>query len=117
MLTQELRLRKKADFDTVFKRGRSFATPFFTVRSMTTSLGHPRIGIVVSNKISKLATVRNKIRRRIRESVRSAIAGGASSMDVVIITKPLSVNASFDDIKKTVVFSFEKIGATRGARS
>ncbi len=99
MLPKKFRLSKKNDFDMVFKKGRSKSLRCFFIRWQGNQYDYPRVGIIVSNKVSKKATVRNTLKRRIREVIWNvhSLLGGT---DIIIIVKQGSVNASYSDIKR-----------------
>lgn len=98
MLPSQFRLSKKKDFDMVFKKGRSTALRYFFIRWQKNQLKTSRIGIIVSNKVSKKATIRNTIKRRIREIMWTQVPL-LGSVDIIIVAKQGSVNASYIDIR------------------
>ena len=84
---KEERLRKRKDFDRVFKEAKAFKGTIFNVYVASNSLGHPRIGIVVGRKFGG-AVQRNRIKRLLRESYRlnkGLVEGG---IDMVLLPKP-----------------------------
>ncbi|MBI4253110.1 ribonuclease P protein component [Candidatus Uhrbacteria bacterium] len=93
MLSRIHRLSGKDDFQRVFLKGERAATPFYTVRWRENALSVPRFGFVVANKISKKATERNTIKRRLRECVRKNIVLCTSPVDVVIVVKQSALGA------------------------
>ena len=99
MLPSYLRLSKKIDFDMVFKHGRSKALRCFFIRWRENQLHHPRIGIIVSNKVSKKATERNTLKRRIRE-ILWKVHREIGDTDIIIIAKQGSVNTPYKDIER-----------------
>ncbi|MBI2644930.1 ribonuclease P protein component [Candidatus Uhrbacteria bacterium] len=99
MLPKLFRLSKKSDFDTVFKQGRRKALRYFFVQWLKNEKNHPRIGIIISNKVSKKATLRNKIKRRIREIVWNMLPS-LGSTDVIILAKTGSVNIPYNAIQQ-----------------
>lgn len=101
MLPKTFRLSKKSDFDMVFKQGRSKALRYFFIRYKENQLGHPRIGIIVSNKVSKKATERNTLKRRIREIIWK-VHLSLGTTDIIIIAKQGSVNTGYSDIEKDI---------------
>jgi ribonuclease P protein component len=70
-LRKDLRLRRRADFDAVFKGGRIFADGLLVLRALPNELGHNRYGFVTSKKLGG-AVVRNRTRRRLREIARES---------------------------------------------
>lgn len=87
-------LRTAAEFQRVYKTGRTYHGPAFTLRVAATedrgAADSRAFGFVVSTKVSKSAVVRNRIRRRAREFVRRAAADGglATGRDIAVIAKP-----------------------------
>ena len=75
------------------------------VRAVASPLGHPRVGLVVP-RYSESAVDRNRLKRRLRELVRTRLLPAAPSADVVIRARREAYAASFDtleiDIQRTV---------------
>ncbi len=69
MLPPENRLKKKTDIKNVFKAGRGLKEDFLILKIARNSLNKVRFGFIVSKKVSNKATIRNQIKRRLRESV------------------------------------------------
>jgi ribonuclease P protein component len=63
MLPQINRIKKKKDFDFIFKKGKSLKTSLLVFKILKNGLDYNRFASVVSLKVSKKAVVRNKIRR------------------------------------------------------
>lgn len=101
MLSKINRLTKKKDFDLVFKRGKSDKSGFLAVRAMENNLSQSRFGFVVGKKVSKKATVRNKIKRRLRASIRGEEI--KKPADFIIIALPGAEKADFSTTRKTVL--------------
>ena len=85
--TKEERLRKRGDFDKVFKEGKAFKGAIFNAYVLRNSLGHPRIGIVVGRKFGG-AVQRNRIKRLLRESYRLNKGLVGEGIDMVLLPKP-----------------------------
>jgi ribonuclease P protein component len=68
---RELRLLNKPAFDRVFDRASRSGDEFFTVLFVANELDHPRVGMVVSKKVSPRAVDRNRLRRLVRDSFRT----------------------------------------------
>lgn len=77
------RLAKKADFERLLREGsrrtRSGYTFFVSVRAA----GPPRLGILITRKHAARATVRNRIKRCIREAFRLE-QGALGALDVLV---------------------------------
>jgi ribonuclease P protein component len=67
-----LRVRRKSEFDAIYRRGNRFSDSLFTVTYLPNTLGHPRLGLAIAARAAGDAVDRNRIRRVIRESFRLA---------------------------------------------
>ena len=102
MLSKINRIKKKKDFERIFKNSKTFRGNLFIFRIMKNNLGLNRFGFVVSQKISKKATLRNKTRRRLAEAIRSEIKNIKIGTDLVIIALPGIEKKGFSEIREAV---------------
>jgi len=83
---------------------------------MKNNLGLDRFGFVVSQKVSKRATIRNKVRRRLAEAVRAEFKNMPigtqikNGIDVVFIALPGIEKKEFSEIKEAVNNAIVKLG-------
>ncbi|MFH0776723.1 MAG: ribonuclease P protein component [Patescibacteria group bacterium] len=91
MLASQFRLRKKAEIDLVFRRGRSIGLSEFAFRFLPNSLPNSRVAVLVGTKLSKKAVGRNRIRRRLREVVRLNFAQIPVGLDLLVIARDLKL--------------------------
>ena len=72
-----------------------------------------RIGFSVSKKISKLAVIRNKIKRLLRESIRKILSESSgifiNFFDYEIIVKKEILNHSFNEILSDILSAFNTL--------
>jgi len=73
MLPLKNRLKKKKDFEKVLKQGENIRGSVMYFKVLKTKEPEPRIGFIVSKKVSPKAVERNKARRRMKEAVRSSL--------------------------------------------
>lgn len=102
MLKPENRLRKKKDFQTVFDTGKSFFASSLKLVAAKNDLEVMRAGFVVSNKVSKIAAKRNKIKRQLREIVRLQADTLKSGYDLVFAVHPKIVDSEYAQIAAEV---------------
>jgi len=102
MLPAENRLKKRKDFEYVFKRGKGFEEEVLILKIVDNNLENPRFGFVVSQKVSKKAVVRNKIKRRLREIVRKRLPSIKKKVDGVLIARPGIERKTFVELEKIV---------------
>jgi len=108
MLPKENRLKKKKDFDQVFKQGKSFKEDFLFLKTKKNKLKEPRFGFIVSTKISKKAVVRNKIKRRLREIAKGSLVRLRPGLDVVLVAQKGIEEKEFAEIKEVCEKLFRK---------
>ena len=98
-MRREQRLAKARDFAAVYRKGRAFADRLLVLRLIENGLARNRYGFVTGRGIGK-AVVRNKVRRRLREAVRSQ--GPAGSWDMVIIARRPAAEADFHWLRRSL---------------
>jgi ribonuclease P protein component len=113
MLLKENRLKKKKDFERVFSQGRNLKGDFLFFKTINNKLEDNRIGFIVSKKVSKKAVERNKIKRRLREILRSITLDNQEKIDGVFITFPSIKEKSFEEMKKEVFSLLKKAGLVK----
>ena len=69
----------------VFKKGIGYKERFLFLKIAKNGLNVSRFGFVVSQKVSKKAVIRNKIKRRLRELIRKNLPRIKSGFDGVFI--------------------------------
>lgn len=108
MLPKKYRLTKKDDFDEIHRKGRFFGERFIAIKSLKNNLSYPRFGFLVGIKVSKKATVRNRVKRRIRESVRLKLDEIKPGFDIIVLTKPEIANKEYSEIDEAIQKIFKK---------
>lgn len=94
MLPKVNRLRKPQDFAAVYQKGFRRSTPHLILRAKAVRpqasdgpQSPTRIGISVSQKVSKRAVVRNRLKRQVRQACRSLLHRLLPGWDVVIVVR------------------------------
>lgn len=85
----------------MLRAGPLLRNPLFNAYARVNDAGCARIGISVSRKVSPKAVVRNRIKRRMRESFRQQL--GLPAMDIVLIAQPASARAGADDMRAALM--------------
>lgn len=89
-------LTKRRDFDLVFKEGSSLASKNLVIYARPNELGFSRLGLAVSKKIGK-AVARNRIKRLLREAMRTMSGDISLHYDFVFVARKLSADSGMDD--------------------
>jgi len=113
VLPKQFRLRKTKEIERTVKCGRSIFFKNLGIKYLANNLLISRFAIIVGLKVSKKATVRNKIKRQIREIVRLGLSKIKSGFDVVILTKPSIVNKTYKEIEGEIYEVLEKASLLR----
>lgn len=109
MLSFKHRLKSRVDFARVLRRGNVFYGGLFNLKFFPSRLLISRFGFVVSNKISKKATKRNRIKRLLREVIREKIPEIKTGYDIIFFVKSEILN--YDDLevfKKEILETLKK---------
>lgn len=85
MISRRHRFHGYGSLRRVYREGRVARGPFFAVKALENPRrDNYRLAVVVSRKVSKSAVVRNRIRRRLYETVRHLEPGLEGPYDIVI---------------------------------
>jgi len=106
MLPRLSRLKRSRDFQNVYKRRQSWASPHlaFYVRFRTPrEEAVSRLGFVISKKIAKRSHARNRLKRRLREICRLQVLPSVSRpFDGLFVARTASAEAAFADLSREI---------------
>ncbi|MAG45007.1 ribonuclease P protein component [bacterium] len=102
MFAKKHRLTKQKDFEKVFKTGRLIFGRFLFLKILKNSLKYSRFAFIVSNKISKKAIIRNKIKRRMRAIVKKHFNEIKLEYDIIIIAKSGIETLGYEDLDNAI---------------
>lgn len=105
MLPKKNKLKKKTDFKKVFDKGKYYGSSFISLKALKNDLEYSRFGVIVGSKISKKAVERNKIKRRIENSIKET----KKNIDIVIMVKPEILKKTYKEIKEQLLSLIEKL--------
>lgn len=111
-------IKKRKDFLLAASSGKKFIVGSFILQMVKRAEDYPailavpeevRVGFTVTKRMGN-AVIRNKIKRRLREAVRPALAKhGISGHDYVIISRHKALACEFTDLQRDMEFAFRKI--------
>jgi ribonuclease P protein component len=82
------RLSRSAEFDRVFRQGRSLANRVLVLYAFPRSEeGEPRLGVSVSRRVGG-AVERNHVKRLLREAFQQESGALPAGVDVVVVARP-----------------------------
>jgi len=108
MLKAKYRLVKKRDFQQIRTRGKSVFSNFFRLRFMANQSENSRFAVVVSVKVSKKATGRNRLRRQVNEILRLNLAKIKPNQDIVIFVNNRALEKKYQELKQDLFFVLTK---------
>ena len=107
-LNKKNRLKKKKDFESVFKKGKAVKGNFLFAKYLKNDLDCSRFAFIVSSKVSKKAVVRNRIRRVLSDISRTRLKE-LGPVDVILIADKRIVEAPRDKTEQDVEAIFKKL--------
>jgi len=109
MLVRKQRLTQDRDFKLVLRRGRAFFSPAFRLKCLANQLPLSRFGLIVSSKISKKATVRNRLKRQIRAIIRLDLKKIKPGYDLVISVKQPALKFTYQQLAEELVRGLKQL--------
>ena len=94
-MAKQLALTRRAQFLAVYESGKASADNLIVVKSLANGLDAARIGFSVSKVLGK-ATVRNRIKRLLKENVR--VLDVKAGWDIVFIARRGIVKAGYHEL-------------------
>jgi ribonuclease P protein component len=95
-------LKKNADFQGVYRNGKSYANRLLVMYVLENHTDQNRIGISVSKKVGN-SVIRHHVTRLIRESYRLQEDVFDSGLDIVVIARAGAKDASYRDIESALL--------------
>ena len=93
-----LRLKNSAEFQSVYKRGARKDSRSFVVFLLANGLNYSRIGLTTPRKLG-IAVDRNRIRRRVREILRTEWPHVPRGFDIVVNPRRSSSERQFAELR------------------
>lgn len=107
---KKYKLRKNAEFRTVYRRGKSISNELLVLYIYRNGKNNfNRFGVSVSKKVGK-SVVRNRVRRLIKESYRLNSHELKQGYDLVVIARTNSKGKNYKHIEGSLMNLFKKAG-------
>lgn len=94
-------LKRNADFQNVYKNGKSYANRYLVMYVLENQTSCNRLGISVSKKVGN-SIVRHRVTRLIRESYRLQEDMFNSGLDMVVIARKSAKDKTCQDIESAL---------------
>ena len=95
-------LRRKEDFDRIYRKGKSVGDRYVVIFCMRNDLGFNRIAYLASKKVGN-SVVRHRVTRLIRESYRLHEDMFNSGLDMVVIARKSAKDKNCQDIESALL--------------
>ncbi len=102
-------LTRPQDFAALQERGTIRSHPLLSARVLRTDLAGTRFGLATSRALGS-AVARNRVRRRLRDSIRSLLPSVRPGWDVLVIARPAIVRAEHLAIRQALARLLGKAG-------
>jgi ribonuclease P protein component len=109
MLARRYRLTTTSEFLACLRKGEATGNEIVTVHLLPKTDGPRRAGVAVSRRIGGPVT-RNRVKRLLREAIRSVITEDSAPFDVVLVARSGAAQASSGEIAGAVL---RLVGAAR----
>ena len=107
MLPRVSRLKRSRDFQAVYKRRTSWASPHLVLYVRFRTAREPqisRLGFVISKKVAKRAHDRNRLKRRLREISRLRVLPAAlRPFDALVVARTPAPALSYDHLMQDLM--------------
>ncbi|TJY41702.1 ribonuclease P protein component [Cohnella pontilimi] len=115
-MQRKMRLRKREDFNRIYRHGHSFANSQFVVYwRKQTEQGCFRLGVSASSKLGG-AVVRNRMRRRVKEIVRLNAGKLQEQFDLILIVRKPALRLAYKEMEGSVLHVLRKAGLMKGGK-
>lgn len=109
MLARKFMLKDRSDFDLIKKKGKSLNSESFILRYYyDKNAPVSKFGFIVTTKVSKKASLRNKAKRALSEGVRRSIFAVKKGYLCLIIAKPVIIKKYTPEIMKEIDETLKK---------
>ncbi|MGJ3252753.1 MAG: ribonuclease P protein component [Elainellaceae cyanobacterium] len=106
-LPKTYRLRHRREFTRVYRDGIRHSTPHLILRALrlpnssdnvtddSVTERSPRIGVSISQKVSKKAVTRNRIKRQIQSAMQRLLPRMSKNWQVVVVVRPRAMQCDY----------------------
>ena len=106
----QLRVRRKSDFDSAFRKGRRFGDSLLSMTVRSNDAGVPRLGLAIAARTVGNAVARNRLRRIIRESFR-LVQHELPPVDVIVGARAAVRDAPAPHVRASLAALWSKVAS------
>ena len=97
MLKRINRLKKRYQFNYVYKSGEHFSGEHMVLYVASSKTKNIKVGLAVTKKVGH-AVVRNKVRRRLREIIKTQVPNLKQNNNIIVVARDNITEASFEKL-------------------
>ena len=97
MLKRINRLKKRYQFNYVYKSGEHFSGEHMVLYVASSKTKNIKVGLAVTKKVGH-AVVRNKVRRRLREIIKKQVPILKQNNNIIVVARDNITEASFEKL-------------------
>ncbi|HEY9877563.1 MAG TPA: ribonuclease P protein component [Leptolyngbyaceae cyanobacterium] len=124
-LPKHARLKHPRDFSAVYRQGQKAVSQHLVLRVLTLSGPSPQpavpahttssqFGISISQKVSKRAVIRNRIKRQIRSAIRALLPQVKPGLQIVVVVRPGAPVCEYGEFLRELEQLFTKLEVIHG---
>ena len=102
MLNKNNRLRKKYQFQYIYKSGNYLSDKSVALHFVSSKTKSVKVGFAVTKKIGH-AIKRNLIRRRLREIIRKQLPNLKQNYNIILVAKEAILETEFQNLEKQII--------------
>ena len=107
-MRREQRLRRRKDFDAIYRQGQVHGNRLLVVRVRPNGLSETRFGFVAGKAVGNAVT-RNRVKRRLRSISQHAHA--LDGLDIVIGARRTAADATYAELDRAVIALLRRANA------
>lgn len=107
-LPKQQRIKKRKDFDAIFKKGRGYQGKFFAVKILDNGFSFCRVAVIISSNLTPSAVSRNNGKRKILAVMTRLFTFCKVPVDIVVIVKQDIKEKKSKDIQQSLFEIFKK---------
>lgn len=107
-MKQTVAIKQPHLFRRAYAKGKSAVTPTVVLYARKNGQDFNRLGLTVGTKVGK-AVVRNRVRRRLRESYRSHEAAVKTGYDLVLVARSAAADARFRQLDRHLLSLLKRL--------
>lgn len=108
-MNRRYRLTSAADFQRVWRTGKTYAHPLVICAVLENARPHSRFGVTTKRGLGN-AVLRNRTRRRLREALRMLQPDIVAGWDIIVMARPVLIRAEWSEVLTAISSVLHRAG-------